>query len=528
MEQFKKYENLLRQGKISRREFLTRVSAMGLAATLSPALLNFSAHAATPKKGGRLRIGCGGSTSETLDPSVVGDNEGNLLQFGILRNNLVELDHNSNLVPELAESWESTPDAAKWIFKLRKGIEFHNGKTLDAEDVIFSFNIHRGEGSKSAVKAVVEQIKEIKAEDKHTVIFSLDQGNADFPFVMSSFSLPITPYGTTNFDLGIGTGPYVLEKFEPGVGTLTKRNPNYWKKGRAHFDEVELIIINDTTARINALVTKQVDVIARPDMKTFHLLTKRPGIQGIKTTWTKHLSFPMNTQTAPYNNNDVRLALKYAVDRQQLVDSLLLGNGEVGNDHPIGRKQRYFASELPQRTYDPDKAKFHLKKAGAEGYTFRLQASDATFQGAVDASLFIKEHAAKAGIKIEVKKEPDDGFWSNVWLKSPWCTSFWYGRPTEDWMFSTTYAAGAAWNETHWKHERFNKLLKMGRAELDQAKRREIYGEMQQLVRDEGGAIIPAFMSDLHAATTKLKFENIAGNYEFDGFKIAERWWFDS
>ena len=111
-------------------------------------------------------------------------------------------------------------------------------------------------------------------------------------------------------------------------------------------------------------------------------------------------------------------------------------------------------------------------------------------------------------------------------MKKPWCFCFWGGRPTEDWMFSTTYAAGASWNDTRWKHEKFNRLLAKARAELDETKRREMYVKMQSIVRDEGGAVIPLFASDLHGATKKLAYDKVAANFEFDGWRVAQRWWF--
>ncbi len=112
-------------------------------------------------------------------------------------------------------------------------------------------------------------------------------------------------------------------------------------------------------------------------------------------------------------------------------------------------------------------------------------------------------------------------------MNKPFTAAYWSGRPTEDWMFSDAYAAGAAWNETFWNNKRFNELLKKGRIELDPAKRREIYVEMQRLVHDEGGEIVFAFAADLHAASKKLHVpEKVAANWEFDGFKIVERWWF--
>ena len=526
MSKLKELEVLLTQGKITRREFLARTSALGLMAAVSPALLSTPAHAAKPKKGGRFRLGLSGSsTADSLDPATLEDITPQMINTA-LRNRLVEIDYKGNPIPELAESWESSPDAAKWTFKLRKGVEFHNGKTMEAEDVIVSVNHHRGKESKSAVKGLVDPIKELKADGKHTVIFTLEEGNADFPYVASDYHLTIQPAGTKDLQKGIGTGAYKLVSNEPGVRAFFKRNPNYFKKGRGHFDEVEFIGINDANARTNALKTGQIDAMNRCERKTVHLLGKMPGIKILETHGTKHYTVPMLTTVKPYDNIDVRLALKYAVDREQLVKTVLRGYGYVGNDHPIGKNQRFFASELPQRKYDPDKAKFHLKKAGLEGYSFKLHTSDAAFGGAVDAAVLYKEHAAKAGIKIDVVKEPADAYWKVVWMKKPWVFCYWTGRVTEDWMFSTAYAADAGWNDTFWKHEKFNKLLKAARAELDNAKRREMYVEMQKIVRDEGGVVVPMFAADLMGASAKLRYENVAADWEMDGMRAPERWWF--
>ena len=530
MSTLKQLEEMLSQGKISRREFLARASALGFTAALSPGLLRTTAHAATPKRGGRFRQGLGGgSTTDTLDPALNTDAvEGSIMRQ--VRNYLGEIDYRGIPFPELAESWESTPDAAKWVFKLRKGVEFHNGKTMDAEDIIFSINHHRGEESKSAAKTLAEPIKDIKADGKHTVVFTLEAGNADFPAVLCNDHFAIAPAGTegAEWEKGIGTGGYILVSHEPGVRCLTKRNPNYWKEGRAHFDEVEILTISDLTARTNALITGKVDYINRCDVKTLQLLEKEPGIQVIDVTSPTHYSLPMLTDRPPYDDNRVRLALKYAIDREHMVKMILRGYGTVGNDHPIGPTYRFHPTEaeLPQRKYDPDKARFHLKKAGMEGHVFKLSAADAAFVGGVDTAVLYEEHAAKAGIKIEVVREPNDGYWSDVWMKRPWCECYWHGRATTDMMFTSAYAEGAAWNDSHWSHDRFNKLLKEARAELDEAKRREMYVEMQRIVRDEGGVVIPMFANLVQAANNKVRYENIAGLSENDNARNAERWWF--
>jgi peptide/nickel transport system substrate-binding protein len=528
MSELKKLEKMYTRGKITRREFIAGLSALGLAASISPTLLSSVAEAATPQKGGRFRLGLGqGATTDSIDPGQLVSTAPQMVHLQV-RNCLTELDHTYSPVPELAESWESSADATQWTFKLRKGVEFHNGKTLEAEDVIYSINYHRGEDSKSSGKALVSAVKDIKADDKNTVVFTLDGGTADFPIIMSDYHLAIVPDGTKDFEKGMGSGAFELVEWEPGVRALTKRNQNYWKNGRGHFDEVEIIYIADVNARTNALKTGQIDAMNQCERKTFHLLEKMKNLKTINATGTTHYTIPMLCDVPPFDNNDVRLGLKHAIDREQLVKQVLRGYGAVGNDHPIAPSQRYFASDLPQRSYDPDKAKHHIKKAGMLDNVFKLHVSDAAYAGAVDSAVLIKESAAKAGINIEVVREPGDGYWSNVWMKKPWCFSFWGGRPSEDWMFTMGYAADAAWNEAHYKGERFNELLIAARAELDEKKRRAMYVEMQTIMSNEGGSIIPMFANLLMATSTKVGYENLAANFDLDGLRAPERWYFVS
>jgi peptide/nickel transport system substrate-binding protein len=191
---------------------------------------------------------------------------------------------------------------------------------------------------------------------------------------MSDYHLTIVPAGTSGDDWikGIGTGAYIQTKFEPGVVSIGKRNPNFFKEGRAHFDEVEMLVIADAGARTNALKTGAIDLMSDVDRKTAHLLKRSPGIEVLRVPGTFHDTMPMMTDVAPYDNIDVRLALKYAVDREHMVKTILRGYGSPGNDHPIAPIQKYHAKDLPQREYDPEKAKYHLKKAGLEGHTFKL------------------------------------------------------------------------------------------------------------------------------------------------------------
>ena len=522
-------QSLWSEGKISRRDFMAGATALGLTAVSATALMSNSAQAATPKSGGRYRMGIGhGSTTDSFNPATYENGFATNLVFTHM-NHLTEVNNDGGLIPELAASWEPSSDARTWTFKLRKGVEFHNGKTMDADDVLASINHHRGKDTKSGAKGILNPIEAIKKDGNDTIVFSLKDGNADFPFLVSDYHLAIFPSKDDKiiWEGGIGTGPYKVEKYEPGVRAYLTKNKNYWKEGRGHFDEVEMLSIIDGNARQNALTTGEVDAIDRVDTKTVRLLARVKGVNIQEATGTLHYTFPMDTRVKPFDNVDVRLALKYAMDRDDILKKVLHGHGALGNDHPISTSDRYHASGLAQRTYDIDKAKFHLKKAGAEGLTVNLSAADAAFGGAVDAAVLYKEHAAKAGITINLIREPNDGYWSNVWMKKPWCVCYWGGRPTADWMFSTAYAGGADWNDTFWKNDKFDKLLSAARAELDEGNRAAMYAEMQGIVHNDGGVVIPMFANHIHGLSDKLAHdEKVAGNWEMDGSKSAERWWF--
>lgn len=523
----KKLEDALMSGKIGRREFMG--GALALGATLSSASL-FAARAddGTPKKGGSLKVGfTQGSSSDSMDPATFNNDFMFALGYAVF-NNLTEIAPDGSAAPELAESFEASPDAKVWTFKLRQDVEFSDGSKLTAQDVLASIAHHMGDESKSGVKPLLEQISSMKADGDHAVVFELSSGNADFPFIFNDYHLGIRKATDGKIDPTsmVGTGGYTVEVYEPGVRALLKRRDGYWKQGKAHIDEVEILVIADPAARMNALMTGEVDLIDRPDLKTIHLLKRRPGINIHTQNGTLHYTMPMHVDAAPFNDVNVRLALKHAIDREELVEKVLKGYGTVGNDHPIASSVPYFATDLEQHSYDPDKAKHYLGKAGMSSLDVEIHTADAAFGGAVDSCLLFSESAKKAGINLKVTREPNDGYWSNVWLAKPFCTSYWGGRPTPDLMFSAGYAADAAWNDTKWKNPRFNELLVSARSELDQAKRTEMYAEMQKLCRDDGGALIPMFGQYVSAMNEKVKKPaKVAEMWDLDSQRFIERWW---
>uniref|UniRef100_UPI003F6C89EA ABC transporter substrate-binding protein n=1 Tax=Roseicyclus sp. TaxID=1914329 RepID=UPI003F6C89EA len=417
-----------------------------------------------------------------------------------------------------------------WVFAIREGVSFHSGKSVTPADVVASINHHRGDDSTSVVKPLLAAITDVRA-DGNNVIVTLEAPNGDLPYLMTDYHVPVLPStdGKADATTTDGCGGYIVESYEHGVQATLNRNPNYWKSDRAWFDRIELVSILDPAVRLNALITGEVDLIDQVDPATIGMLESRGVARILSIPGNAHYGFPMDSRQAPYSDNNVRLALKYALDRQAMVDVILGGHGAVANDNPIGPANRYFHAEMEAKTYDPDKARYYLQQAGLSSLDVTISVADAAFSGAVDAGAMFSETARAAGINMTVDRVPNDGYWSNVWLNpngtTPFCATYWGGRAVEDHMFTTAYAAGADWNESFWSNDRFNELLVTARSEVNEDLRREMYHEMQQLVSFEGSTIIPMYNNYVMAVANKISTpEQISANWNFDGFRCVERW----
>ncbi|BCH05305.1 peptide ABC transporter substrate-binding protein (plasmid) [Mesorhizobium sp. 131-2-5] len=510
------------KGKLSRREFLGRAAVLGVSAAFANNLLVTAAMAEEAVKGGVLKAGLqGGSATDSLDPAAILGNATFIFsrQWG---EQLVERAADGELRPQLAEEWGASKDAKVWTFKIRKGVQFHNGKEMTPADVLATLERHSDANSKSGALGSLQSIDKI-AVDGQNVVFTLKGANSDFPFVMNSHLLVIQPNGgKDNPTAGIGTGPYKVIVNEPGVRHGGERFAGYWRDDRGFADQIDIVIINDGTARISALQSGQVNMISRVDPKVVELLKRSPNITIRNVGSRGHYLFVCQCDTAPFDNNDLRLALKYAIDREEMVQKILAGYGSVGNDTPICNTYPFF-TEMEQRKYDPDKAAFHYKKSGHSG-SLTLHTSDVAFPGAVEAAELFQQSAAKAGISLDVKREPGDGYWSQ-YDKWPMAASFFGGRPTQDLTFSLEYLSKASWNESHFSNERFDQMLVLARGELDADKRKKLYADMGQIVRDEGGNIIPMFNDFIDATGPQVGGWVADGAQELmGGYALSKCW----
>ena len=513
----------------SRRELLGLMAGLGLGAALGGSVIGAAttAHAQAAKKGGKIRVaGFGSSTADTLDPAKQSYST-DYCRCTMFYNGLTELDEMMAPQLALAESIDNEK-ATVWTIKLRRGVQFHDGKELTSEDVVFSLKRHHDPAVGTKAKALADQMKEIVATGKHEVKITLAAPNADLPVILGTYHFLIAQAGTTDFSKGIGTGPFKCKEFTPGVRSIAVRNENYWKQGGGPYvDEIEFFGIPDVGARVNALMAGDVHMIGNVNPASARLILGAKGLKIMETKSGNYSNLIMKLDQAPGNNPDFVIGMKHLMNRELIKRNVFQNYAEVANDSPVPPMNRYFAKDIPQRAYDPEKAKFHLNKAGALSGPLQITTSPAA-TGSVEMGLVLQAAAQQIGMKIDLRQVPADGYWSNYWFKVPVGFGNINPRPTADILFSLLYASNAAWNESAWKNEKFDQLLIAARAETDEAKRKQMYTDMQVMIHESSGVGIPVFINGLDAHSEKLKGLRPMGTGSMMGYAFAEHVWLDA
>ena len=475
---------------------LTVAAAGSIVASASDAL------AATPVKGGSVKMS---PALHGPDDHIIPAQFTSTVDYTRGRchyNGLVQLNDDITPRPELAEEFGANSNATEWTFKLRKDVTFHDGSKFDADDVMYTMAMHYGDDSISVVKTLVSGVKEWKKVGPYEVKAILDSPNSDLATLMGEKQFKIMKKDSAGDALPPGTGPYKTVDFQPGVRSKHVRNEDYWREG-ANFDEIEVFAITDPVARVNALLSGDIDLMAQVDPKAVKQVESTDGVQIKSTPSSAYFGMCMMLDRGPGQNADFVKGMKFLHKREKIVKSILKGQGTVGNDHPINVAfGPDFCSELPVREFDPDQAKFHLDKSGIT--TAECNVAEVS-PGITDACLMWQRECQKIGFDLKIKKVPTDGYWGAVWMQTPINVVAWNMRPTATIQLDIAFAPDAPWNDTYWKDDRFGQLLEMARAETDSAKRHEIMCEMQTLAHDGSGMIIPAHNNvvDGHASNIK-------------------------
>jgi peptide/nickel transport system substrate-binding protein len=522
------------QRSMTREDLLRRAAALGIViagGAFGP--LTESAFASTQiKRGGTFRIGLtGGGSVDFIDGQHI------VNKPDIARNvsgweSLARFDQQYRLVMDGLAEEISAEKPNRWLIRLRKGIEFHNGKTVTAEDVMYS--IRRtlnpklglfGRGGLSSIDP-----KRMKKLDKYTVRLLLLRPDANLIDTFAQYFQGVVPVGypmtglasKTNSPLRyIGTGAYKVSSFTPGRQSVHIRNENYWRSGQPYFDRVILIDFPDPAARVNALLSGQVDAITDVPYAQVPAVRRRKGFKIYESVTGAWNPISMRLDAPPFDDVRVRQAMRLLINRPQVVQQALSGYGSVANDIYSPFDACYAGDEFAQHKYDPDKARSLLKAAGQEGLTVDLQTTDAD-TGMVEEAQILAQNAKAAGVTINVKNLDGGTFYGDQYLKWPFATDYWGTR-----NYLTQVAAGtlkgAAFDESHWfaspQYAKFFSLYKQALATLDLKKRCAIVKEMQRLEYNTGGHIIAYFKNLVDGHSTKVGgLKKTRGTLNLDGY----------
>jgi len=456
------------------------------------------------KTGGTLRVGAtGGGAKDTIDAHRPTNDTDIMRVWNLYESLAVRTPDFSKLEMLLAESIEAGKTTKTWDIRLKQGITFHNGKPVTADDVIFSIRRIKDPKDPKVGAASIGYIddKKLKKLDDRTVRVTLEFANAAFPDDIGQYFNSIVP---TDYDPKnpVGTGPFKYVSFTPGQQSEFERFPDYWEKGKPYVDK--LIIIGgfaDDQARVNALLGGQVDAIDNLPAAQLQSVKSNPNLRVISSKTGAWQPFTMRVDQAPFDDPRVRQAFRLIVDREQMVQQVLSGQGRIANDLYAPYDPAY-ASDLPQRTQDLEQAKSLLKQAGREGLNVELVTAP-VFQGIVEAAQVFTQQAKGAGVNVKLRKVDSGTFYGDNYLKWTFAQDFWATR-----VYLTQVAQGdlpeSPFNETHWKDPKFIDLIQQARAEVDEGKRNDILHEAQQIQYDKGGYIIQYFSNIIDAHSAKL------------------------
>ena len=502
--------------RVSRREFMRHGSVLGISL---PALgrvasavgltglsaVSRSARAASP--GGTIRVGQM-VPAAAIDPVKIADG-GGITVLSQVAETLVLSGADLTAKPLLAESWSPNKDGTVWTFKLRKGVKFHSGKTMNADDVVATFDRladpDNGSNALSALTGTLSNGGARKVDD-NTVEFHLDEPNGNFPYYVSTDNynaviLPADYKGGFEQNMN-GTGPFRLEKYTPKVGASFVRNDEYWGS-KVLPDRVELGFYSDYQPQILALQGGQIDIVPQlPVLQGVGLLND-PNVDIIAMPSTSHQQVHMRTDKAPFTDKRVRRAIALCLDRPKIVQGLMKGKAKIGNDSPFAHAYPSTDPKVKQREKNIAEAKQLLEAAGMKGFETTLTLEK--LLEIPDYGVLIQNAVKEIGGKININQVDQGAYYGDaVYGKSPWLDSDMgitdYGhRGVPNVFLSAPLKSDGTWNSAHFKNPKYDKLVASYIASLDLDSQRTTAGEIQNLLLDETPVLFAYFYDVLTA-----------------------------
>jgi peptide/nickel transport system substrate-binding protein len=535
-------------GRVSRRQFVRRGAVIGMSTSLMSVILTAcggannssssstsSAATGAPVKGGTLKLASQAPTG-AINPLTIDDAGGLCMlaqtgEFLVFDNNIALA-----LQPMLATSWKPNANGTVWTFNLRQGVKFHDGSPLTADDVVYTMqelaDPKNASNALSTFTGVLNPTGVVKV-DASTIEFHLEAPNGNFPYLVSSdnYNAIIVPNGT---DFGrwqktfIGTGPFKLQSYSQNVSASFVANPDYWG-GAPNLDGTTFTFYASQQPQILALEGGQVDVVVQFVVEGAQSLLNSSSYQIIKLKSAGHRELSMRNDMAPFTDARVRQAIALCLDRPGMVQALLDGDGELGNDSPFAPKFPSTDTSVPQRTQNIAKAKQLLAAAGhPNGFSTTLTTEQ--YEEIPALAQVIAEAATKIGVNIKLNVETQPNYYGKAtygnsdWLDATMSLVDYGDRGVPNVFLEAPLSSGGPWNAAHFKNPTYDGLVKQYVAAVDLQTQRTIAGKIETLLLEQTPIVIPYFLDGLTATTPSVHGVNptsISAIYLKDAYKSA-------
>jgi peptide/nickel transport system substrate-binding protein len=523
------------QEGLTRREVLVRGAGLGAGLMFGGAFADVAAASGMkvvppkPKRGGTFRLATDGTPTGHNFDGLGGPQGGeiNIATRELFYERLTWVDRDGKVIPWLATDWSTNANATVWKLKLRRGVIWHDGSPLTADDVVYTMQYIYNTPTTSAnsiLKAMINGTNDVVKVDATTVQFNLSSPLALFPQVLTGIRFFVVKNGQTPpFTPPIGTGPFVFKSWVQGQNVIATRNPHYWISGQPYFNQFELYLIADQTARYNALQSGQVDAIAQLSPSLVNSVKGNKSLVLLGHVGGQFTTPAMRIDIPPFNDPNVRTAMKLLMDRGQLNQVALGGVGVRANDiqNYLDPDRATFA-EIPQRPHDPQKAKALLAAAGQSNLTVSLSACSTIGTFSTQVATVFAQQAQQIGVTVNLDFVTSDVYNASRKGKVAFCTNFWSARYLDEYI-SQAFVPGAVNNETGWNNPTFYNLWQQYRGTINKARRHTLAIELQKMLWDQSGYLIPNFedLIDAYSAKVKGVQSGVIRNFNLYNFRTA-------
>jgi peptide/nickel transport system substrate-binding protein len=475
------------------------------------------AAAAAPKRGGTLRYAAGDAQSkDSLDPALALTSIG-VMCLAMIYDNLLNIDVDWHLSPQLATDWSHSKDAKRYTFKIRSGVTFHDGSKLTAHDVAAQYRRVLNKKTGSAGLSILSPVLDpsgISVPDPSTIVFNLKAADAFFGVRTTHYTLRIPKAGTTNWLKGSpGSGPFKNVSFQPGTGFKFVRNPNYWQSGLPYLDGVTGVGIPDQATKVESLLTGDTDLCDSVPASSYAQIQSSSSAQLYDLKNPSPFTFDVNGSIKPFSNLNVQHAMKMCINRAQMMAIVVGGHGIVSADSLIPPTDPYYPAGLKPFPYDPPAAKSLLAKAGyPKGFSEDVWTTTA-FPYLDEGAQFGKAGMAPAGITLNIKSVSNDQYLA-AFLKKPIVMDFGL-RQHPLFMFQLYYASTSASNLSRLHDAKIDAWINEFQGTPSSAKQKEIAGEIITRYNNISAEIVPFHFNSYFAAKKTVKgmirqpFDNI-------------------